>query len=94
MRRSKAERRAHIESWRTSGLSKPAYCQKHHLKYATFMAWFTQDLEAGSSKDGEFIELKPSKSTINLTEIIFPNGIRIQHHGFLTAEQIQLLYNA
>ena len=94
MRRSKAERLAHIEAWRSSGLSKPAYCREHQLKYPTFMAWFTQDLEKGPEGVGVFIEVKPSPSTMNLTEVIFPNGIRIQYRGFLTREQIQMLYHA
>ena len=58
------------------------------------MAWFTQDLEEGSAETGVFIEVKPSRSSIDLTEIIFPNGIRIQYRGFLSREQIQMLYHA
>ena len=94
MRRSKAERQAHIVAWRASGLSKPAYCRKHELKYPTFMAWFTQDLNANNIDAGAFIEVKPSKPSSDFTEVIFPNGIRIQYRGFLTSEQIQMLYNA
>ena len=94
MRRSKAERQAHIEAWRMSGLSKPAYCREHQLKYPTFMSWFTQDLKEEAINTGEFIEIDPSNSTTDLTEVIFPNGIRIHYRGFLTNEQIQMLYNA
>ena len=94
MRRSKAERQAHIASWRMSGLSKTAYCRKHKLKYPTFMAWLTKEVKDVAKNTGSFIEVKPSESTSDFTEVIFPNGIRIHYRGFLTNEQIQLLYNA
>lgn len=34
--------REHIRSWRTSGLSRTAYCQDHGLKLRSFHAWVTR----------------------------------------------------
>ena len=39
MRYSKEERRAHVELWRESGLSKAAYCRSAGIAYHRLVSW-------------------------------------------------------
>ena len=102
MRRTKkAKRLAHVQSWRTSGLSRPQYCRKHGLKYATFMSWFKQglipstpDVGVRVSEPGKFIALAQQESTSSLIAISFANGIRIEYEGQVSQELIQYLQDA
>lgn len=102
MRRTKkAKRLAYVQSWRSSGLSRPQYCRKHGLKYATFMGWCKQELstpvpEVGvmTSEPGKFIALAQGESISNLIVISFGNGIRMEYDGQLSQELIQYLQNA
>ena len=102
MRRTKkAKRLAHVQSWQSSGLSRPQYCRKHGLKYATFMSWCKQELstpvpEAGVvvTEPGKFIALAQGASISNLIVIHFPNGIRIEYEGQVSQDLIQYLQNA
>lgn len=102
MRRTKkAKRLAHVQSWRSSGLSRPQYCRKHGLKYATFMSWCKQELSApGSevgmivSEPGKFIALVQGKHTSSLIVVNFSNGIRMEYEGQVSQELIQYLQDA
>ena len=93
MRRTKkAERLAHIESWRSSGLSRPEYSLRHGLKYSTFLSWFKQ--EGPNPKPGKFVALADSGHKSLLIRISFPNGIRLEYEGELDEALIQYLQNA
>ena len=64
MRYSAEERRAHVELWRESGLSRAAYCRQSDLTYATFTQWVQRmngtGCEQTNGVEGEdaFIELQ------------------------------------
>jgi hypothetical protein len=77
-RTSKRERLAHIENWRSSGLSRPAYSREQGLKYSTFLSWFKDEI--AEAKPGKFVALGPSGNERAGVSIIFPQwhppGIR------------------
>ncbi len=89
---TRSERLGHVRSWRTSGLSRPAYCRKHELKYGTFMSWFK--LEQEFADTGKFIALSSVAATEGLIEVHFANGIRVHYKGRLDGELIKCLQNA
>jgi hypothetical protein len=88
----RSERLAHVQAWRESGLTRPAYCRKHGLKYGTFMSWFK--LEEQPRAVGNFVALASGSEISGLIEIIFPNGIRVQYSGSLDSELIRQLQDA
>lgn len=99
----KLERLGHLAAWRMSGLSPSNYCEKHGLKYNTFMSWFRQAskealdpiAEREKANAGKFIAIEMGASDEGVKwEIIFPNGIRIEYGGELTKELIQSVQNA
>ena len=87
----KAERLGHVQAWGQSGMSKPAYCREHGLKYGTFMSWFK--LKADASESGRFVALPETKRDVAV-RIIFPNGIEVSYMGKLDAELIKTIRNA
>jgi hypothetical protein len=87
----KAERLTHVETWAKSGLSRPAYCRKHGLKYGTFMSWFK--LKAQEPGAGKFIALPREISSSEIV-IKFPNGICVHYRGPLSEEVIKILQHA
>ena len=91
-RTKKAERFAHIQRWRASGLSRPAYSRKHGLKYSTFLSWFKQ--EPPACEPGKFVALAQARISPSLITIYFPNGIRLEYAGELNEGLIQYLRDA
>ena len=91
-RTKKAERLRHIENWRTSGLSRPAYSREQGLKYSTFLSWFKDDI--AESEPGKFVALAPAGNEGAVMTIIFPNGIRLEYDGIVEQSLIQYLKDA
>jgi len=98
MRSTLSERQAHLRAWSSSGMSRPVYCRAHGLKYSTFMSWCKAEQPDREPKiNGHFVELPSEAVKIDLTrslEVHFPNGIRVQIHGSLTACLIKMLNDA
>lgn len=92
-RRSKAARMEHLQAWRSSGLSKVAYCQSHGIKYPTFMSWFKLEGSTPMVEHGQFLEIKPSTFARPLI-IELPNGVRLHWSGELDATLLELLSHA
>ena len=91
-RTKKADRLAHVELWRASGVSRAAYCRQHDLKYATFLTWFKE--EAAPLASGKFITLSEKGVPSGGISISFPNGIQLDYKGKLTESLIQYLHHA
>jgi len=91
-RTPKADRLAHVQAWRVSGMSRPEYCRKHGLKYSTFLTWFK--LEKDTEVPGKFVALPQSQEHPEMIAISFPNGIRLEYSGALTESLLQYLQNA
>jgi len=90
---TKAQRLAHVEAWRHSGLSRPAYCREHGLNYSTFMSWFRLETVAEEAP-GRFIALCEGEDRTGEVEIVLPNGIRIFYSGELSEALLQRLQDA
>lgn len=91
-RTSKADRLAHVQAWRSSGLSRADYCRQHGIKYSTFLTWFK--LEADAYVPGKFVALPQSQAPSGVIAITFPNEIRVEYSGELTENLLQYLQNA
>lgn len=91
-RTKKADRLAHVELWRSSGISRAAYCRQHGLKYAAFLSWFK--LEVPTLTSGKFITLSEKGVPSEVISISFPNGIQLDYKGKLTESLIQYLHDA
>lgn len=92
-RRSKSARLAHLQAWRSSGLSKVVYCQDNGIKYATFMSWFKLEDSAVDTGQGHFLKIeRPSFAKPLIIEL--PNGVRLHWQGDLNADLLQLLSDA
>ncbi|RDL42769.1 IS66 family insertion sequence hypothetical protein [Marinomonas piezotolerans] len=72
---------AHIEKWRSSGLSAKAFCEQERLVYHQFGYWRQKFSSADESPNGSklvSVELAtPSKQARDL-EILLPNGVLIR----------------
>ena len=90
----RSDRLAQVRAWRESGLTRPAYCVEQGLKYGTFMSWFKLEAEQGTSTEGKFVALSSGPESSGFVALIFPNGIRVQYSGQLTAELIKQLQDA
>jgi transposase len=66
----------HLESWRSSGATQIAYCQKHSLSRHAFQYWKHQLDNGGPSR---FVELKQSTALGSriAIEILLSEGLRI-----------------
>jgi hypothetical protein len=90
---TKTERLAHVQAWRSSGLTRPVYCREQGLNYGTFMSW-CKLVEAPAPPVGKFVVLPSPAEVEDSVEIIFANGIRLHYRGVLSRELIQYLQHA
>ncbi len=71
----------HVEQWRTSGLSKMAYCQQYALTYHQMVYWSKKD-EVGVGPDvdsGGFVAVTVSTDARDSgLSLRLPNGITIE----------------
>ncbi|MFD1385020.1 hypothetical protein ACFQ45_16825 [Rhodanobacter aciditrophus] len=72
---------AHIEKWRSSGLSAKTFCEQEGLVYHQFGYWRQKFSPAGDSPNGSklvsVVLAPPSKQASDL-EIKLPNGVLIR----------------
>jgi transposase len=66
----------HLKSWRSSGTTQIAYCQKHGISRHAFQYWKHQ-LDNG--RPSQFVEVKqpPVPGISNHIEILLVEGVRI-----------------
>lgn len=64
-----------IARWQESGLNQKAFCAQHDVKLSTFQYWMGKYRKANQENIGGFVPLRTEAS--GLTEIIYPNGVRI-----------------
>lgn len=68
-----------INEWRTSGLTKKAFCSQRKITYHTFHYWFKQ---LDKTRSSGFTELSvQSYEGSRGCEIIFPSGARLILQG-------------
>lgn len=73
------QRRAIINEWKISGLSKKAFCRERNIVSQTFHNWFKR---MGKTPSGGFTEVALSGiDQPGGCEIIFPSGARMLLHG-------------
>lgn len=64
-----------IVRWQESGLNQKAFCAQYEVKLSTFQYWMGKYRKADPNATGGFVPLHTEDS--GLTEIIYPNGVRI-----------------
>ncbi len=78
-----------IEQWRTSGLTKKAYCQQQSIKHHCFYYWYKCYRQAHCDINGNdpmaigssFAKLQIDQPiTAASVEIYFPGGVRMLFH--------------
>lgn len=70
----------HVNQWRTSGLSKMAYCQQNALTYHQMVYWSSKAEPVGEEKSsGGFVAVTVSSDERDSgLSIRFPNGVTIE----------------
>jgi hypothetical protein len=72
----------HIATWRSSGLSGQAFCNRHDLSYHRFIYWRAKQAKAGSDLEDTavgFARVAPSLAVRTGAELTLslPNGVSI-----------------
>jgi hypothetical protein len=69
-----------VDQWRTSGLSKMAYCQQHGLTYHQIMYWSSKvECVVEAKSPGGFVGVTVSSDERDFgLSIRFPNGVTIE----------------
>ena len=95
---TKEQRLEHVKQQSESGMTIRAYCERHSVKYHTFMNWRKkyQNLVSGSIKGDQnhnFIEVVSPRAHAGMggIYIYFPNGIQIQLDQELDSRLLKLL---
>lgn len=82
MPHSHDQRDRHVSRWRSSGLSRAAYCRKHSLSYQPFLSWTKHS--AISEAKPAFIELPRLSTGVGesrsspLPTIALPDGLMLR----------------
>lgn len=83
-------REQHVAQWRSSGLSRAAYCRKHALSYPLLLSWTKSDSVVarggGSQASDAFFEvirpaairLPPKPVAWSVASIVLPCGLRLR----------------
>lgn len=64
-----------VESWRQSGTTQRAFCDKAGIKLATFSYWIKRSKKQDDLTDGFITLPNPSSTLRNQYEILYPNGV-------------------
>src|SRR5690606_14102267 len=95
---TKEQRLEHVKQQSESGMTIRAYCERHSVKYHTFMNWRKkyQNLVSGSKKgdlNHNFIEVVSPRAHAGMggIYIYFPNGIQIHLDQELDSRLLKLL---
>jgi hypothetical protein len=79
------QRDQHVARWRSTSISRAAYCREHHIAYHTFLSWIKHSMAAGSTTaPAGFIEvLRPSVHANVLpappvASVSFPSGVMMR----------------
>ncbi len=81
-RHSRTEQLRHIEAWQRSGLSKPQYCQQHHIAVKSLYTWLRKhplDDDATTPAAGAFIPVRrmPAGDSSETVTLNLPNGCSV-----------------
>lgn len=80
----------HLKSWRSSGNTQIAYCQKHGISRHAFQYWKHQ-LDNG--RPSRFVEVKhpPAPDVSNHIEILLVEGVRICVRQGVSPEELRMV---
>lgn len=67
-----------VQTWRASGLSKKAFCARHHIKSGTFSYWVAKEKSLRDTPG--FVRLDTSLPDTPY-QITYPNGVKLQIPG-------------
>lgn len=70
-----------LSTWKSSGLSRQAFCKEHQLPYSVFQYWNRKFNEENKQVESSFIELSNTPSSLPELEILFPSGVKIVLSG-------------
>ena len=97
------EKRQHVASWRTSGLTRQQYCELHSIKCSTFREW-PQDTKAERRADDSGLipvhiataqPVVPAPPVANDPVMLFlPGGIRMSCHATQLTDVFRALKHA
>lgn len=95
-KRTESENRKLLSSWRSSGLTKTAWCKQAHISRGTLNKWITEYGEG--SDQGSFVPIEgfPSVDNFSTSEhlrIIYPNGVELSIPCSMIPEEIKHLIN-
>jgi len=72
----------HIDSWKTSGLSRAKFCRENDLNYSVFNYWHAKLIEPDSPTPKKIVPVVVSNSVQGIAsdglEIRLPNGVHIR----------------
>jgi hypothetical protein len=75
----------HVARWKSTGMSRAAYCREHRIAYHTFLYWIKQSSAASlSTPPTGFIEVMrppahaPERPSPPLASVSFPSGVMMR----------------
>jgi hypothetical protein len=75
----------HVARWRSTGMSRAAYCREHRIAYHTFLYWIKQSSAAPlSTAPAGFIEVMrppahaPERPSPPVASVSFPSGVMMR----------------
>jgi transposase-like protein len=89
MRHTKEQMEQAISAWRTSGLSKKAFCRQHNIAHSSFHYWYKR-LNTTSEFGFSEVKLRSQQHSIG-HELVFPSGARLIFQGEPTAAWLREL---
>lgn len=76
-RTNQKEMEAVIASYRSSGLTQRAFCEREGIKLPTFSYWFRR-VGQDNPASGSFVEVSPVAASAEELEVVFPNGVIVR----------------
>lgn len=67
-----------VESWKQSGISQRAFCNKAGIKLATFSYWIKKSKERDDLTGGFITLPNPVTALKSQYEIVYPNGVTLK----------------
>ena len=81
----------HFEKWRTSNLTREAYCKKHGLSVASFGNWRTKVKRAQQPNKLIPVIAKSSQPSDHKVAVVLEDGVRIETPLALLSNVLQLI---
>ena len=89
------EQLKYIEYWKSSGLSRQAFCHRYHIAQESFDRWLKPvkaDVDRSSSMISPQTSFSPSMSSFSI-ELTLPNGVLFQVKSDMPVRELLTLIN-